>query len=196
MRLLVVCVLSIAAFAGAEEDFSFSDYIQVTKNGNEITTGRSDDSFETTVEEYMKSHDVTLNLPVIGSTLSFTGRNLDQDEVDVKFKFNTGSQVEARKKSKLKKIFVPIFIFILIKAMVMIPLALGILAIKTWNALQLSFVSFVVALALGVWQLCKKISGDNAHPQIVAAHSPWEAPVARALGEEAQKMAYAAYAPL
>jgi hypothetical protein len=121
---------------------------------------------------------------------------MDEGEVDVKVRFNSGSQVEARKKSKLKKIFVPIFIFILIKAMVMIPLALGILAIKTWNALQLSFVSFVVALALGVWQLCKKVSGDSVHPHIVA-HSPWELDkiAARGFNEEAQKMAYAAYAP-
>lgn len=82
--------------------------------------------------------------------------------------------------------------------MVLIPLALGILAIKTWNALQLSFVSFVVAVALGVWNLCKKISGDHVHPHIVAAHPVWEDPhhaARRFAEEEAQKMAYSAYVP-
>ncbi|RZC39805.1 uncharacterized protein BDFB_012022, partial [Asbolus verrucosus] len=175
-----------------------SDYIEITRNSYQNREAKNANSLEDTIEEYMKSHDVNFKLPIVGSTLTFAARNLDNDEVDVKLRFNSGSQVEARKKSKLKKIFVPIFVFILIKAMIMIPLALGILAIKTWNALQLSFVSFVVALALGVWQLCKKISGDNAHPHIVAAHNPWEANryAARAFdGDAAQKLAYSAYVP-
>lgn len=95
MRLLVVCVFALAALASAQEsDFQLSDYIQIAKNGNEVT-GRSDDSIETSVEDFIKSHDVTFKLPVIGSTLTFAARNLDQDEVDVKFRFNDG-QVEGK----------------------------------------------------------------------------------------------------
>ncbi|XP_063919168.1 uncharacterized protein LOC135134414 [Zophobas morio] len=201
MRLLVVCVVvaSVAAFGSAEtpNDFQISDFVEIKRNDAVSREARSN-SLEDTVEDYMKTHDFTFKLPYIGSTLTFAGRNLDQDEVDVKLRFEDG-QVDARKKkSKLKKIFVPIFVFILIKAMVMIPLALGILAIKTWNALQLSFGSFVVALALAVWQLCKKVAGDHIHPHIVAAHAPWEDPhhvVARSSGDEVQRMAYSAYAP-
>lgn len=104
----------------------------------------------------------------------------------------------AARKSKLKKIFIPILIFILLKAMTLIPLALGVLGLKAWNALQLSFFSFVVSVGLAIFQLCKKLATDNAPPQI-SAHGAWdagysghyarsfEAPV------EAQNMAYSAY---
>lgn len=80
--------------------------------------------------------------------------------------------------------------------MVLIPLALGILAIKTWNALQLSFGSFVVAIALAVWQLCKKVAGDHGHPHIIT-HGGWEDKfVSRSLNsDKAQTLAYAAHAP-
>lgn len=91
--------------------------------------------------------------------------------------------------------------------MTLVPFALGALALKAWNALQLSFFSFVVAVGLAIFQLCKKIGADNSHPQI-SAHAPWEPPAfsshyaARSLsGEEtavndgAQKMAYAAHVP-
>jgi hypothetical protein len=67
--------------------------------------------------------------------------------------------VEARgKKSKLKKIMIPILVFVLLKAMTLVPLALGVLGLKAWNALQLSFFSFIVSFALAVFQLCKKVN--------------------------------------
>lgn len=88
--------------------------------------------------------------------------------------------------------------------MTLIPLALGILGLKAWNALQLSFFSFVVSIALAVFQLCKKIAADSPAPQI-SAHGPWEAAAynhyaARSFDtqipeEDALKMAYSAYAP-
>lgn len=50
--------------------------------------------------------------------------------------------------------------------MTLIPLALGLLGLKTWNAIQLSFVSFVTTLAMAVWKLCSKVNGDHPQPQI------------------------------
>lgn len=94
--------------------------------------------------------------------------------------------------------------FVLLKAITVIPLALGILGLKAWNALQLSFFSFVVSLALAVFQLCKKIASDNAPPAI-ASHGPWEAaysshykrsfdiPPDTPNASDAQEMAYSAY---
>lgn len=70
-----------------------------------------------------------------------------------------------KKKSKLKKMFVPILVFIVIKAMTLIPLALGILGIKAWNATQLSFISFVSSLAMAIWKLCSKVSHEP--PQVI-----------------------------
>lgn len=42
--------------------------------------------------------------------------------------------------------------------MTLIPLALGVLGLKAWNALQLSFFSFITAFSLAIFQLCKKVS--------------------------------------
>jgi hypothetical protein len=57
----------------------------------------------------------------------------------------------------LKKLFIPLFVFVLLKAMTLIPLALGVLGLKAWNALQLSFFSFITAFSLAIFQLCKKV---------------------------------------
>lgn len=96
-------------------------------------------------------------------------------------------------------------VFVLLKAMTLIPLAIGVLGIKAWNALQLSFFSFVISVALAIFQLCKKIAGD--HTAQVAAHGPWDNYqaahyAARSFPEEfkpfqpeAQDLAYSAYAP-
>lgn len=92
-------------------------------------------------------------------------------------------------------------VFILLKVMTLVPLALGVLGIKAWNALQLSFFSFVVSLALAVFQLCKKLASDHG-PGPVAAHGPWDNYqaahyAARAfpqeLNEKAQNLAYSAH---
>lgn len=88
--------------------------------------------------------------------------------------------------------------FVLLKAITLVPLALGVLGLKAWNAVQLSFFSFIVAVGLAVFQLCKKIAADGAPPQI-AAHPPWEPAyahyAARAFEDnDAQNLAYAAYA--
>lgn len=102
----------------------------------------------------------------------------------------------ARKKSKIKKIFIPILVFILLKAITIVPLALGVLGIKAWNALQLSFFSFVISVSLAIFQLCKKLAADHGHPQIVA-HNGWDSHYRRSLDvgqeEDAQEMAYKAY---
>lgn len=77
------------------------------------------------------------------------------------------------KKHKIRKILVPIMIFILLKAMTLVPLAIGVLGLKAWNALQLSFFSFIISIALAIFQLCKKIASDSAAPAVHAA-GPWE----------------------
>lgn len=52
-------------------------------------------------------------------------------------------------------------VFVLLKAMTLIPLALGVLGLKAFNALQLSFFSFVASIALAIFQLCKKVRRDD-----------------------------------
>lgn len=99
-----------------------------------------------------------------------------------------------RKKSKLKKILIPIAVFLLLKALTLIPLFIGILGIKAWNALQLSFGSFVLSFALAIFQLCKKLAGDSAPPQPIVAHaSGWESQRSLEPGFDAQNLVYRAY---
>lgn len=115
-----------------------------------------------TVEQYLKSHDVTFKLPVADAKVTVSPRNIDDEELSLTVRFpkaanGARSAVEARK-SKLKKIVIPIMVFILLKAMTLIPMALGILGLKAWNSLQLSFFSFIVSVGLAIFQLCKKVS--------------------------------------
>lgn len=111
---------------------------------------------------YVQRNEVSLDLPVGDTKLTISSRNLENDEVDFKVKFNTDA-VESRK-SKLKKVAVPILTFILLKVITLVPLGLGILGIKAFNALQLSFFSFVISVGLAVFQLCRKVSALVATP--------------------------------
>lgn len=98
----------------------------------------------------------------------------------------------------MKKVIVPVLVFVLLKAMTLVPLALGVLGIKAWNALQLSFFSFVISLALAVFQLCKKLASDHGSGHVLA-HGPWDSYqaahyAARSLSStDAQNMAYNAH---
>ncbi|XP_026729383.1 uncharacterized protein LOC113495448 isoform X4 [Trichoplusia ni] len=182
--------------------YKISDAVEVTKNGaaNDVT-GRSSGDFFDSIEGFIQSHDVTFKLPIADTQITVSPRNLDNDELSLNVKFNKegARSVGEARKAKLKKIIVPILVFVLLKAMTLIPLAIGVLGLKAWNALQLSFFSFVVSVALAIFQLCKKIAADNSHPQI-AAHGPWDAAYAATRRrrdaepqELAQELAYNAY---
>lgn len=150
-----------------------------------------------TLQNYLVSHDVTFKLP-LESAVKVSARNIDDDEISFDVKFGQGRAVEEARKSKLKKVIIPILVFVLLKAMTLIPLAIGVLGLKAWNALQLSFFSFVVSVGLAIFQLCKKIAADG-HAAPLAAHGPWEYQAAqyRSLQDEpiqaAQNLAYSAY---
>lgn len=184
---------------------------------NEVSD-RSDSTLEDNVQDYLQSHDVTFKLPE-GASVTVGAKNLNQDEVDLKLRLSDSDsngvqgqffscyvlsikRLILARKSKLKKIIVPIFIFILLKAITLIPLALGVLGLKAWNALQLSFFSFVVSIALAVFQLCKKIAADSHPPIAHGWDTPYSTHYARSFNhqqapvssdDKAQKMAYNAY---
>ncbi|CAH4035265.1 uncharacterized protein LOC123711578 isoform X2 [Pieris brassicae] len=193
-------VMSLLDSIFKKESFQISDAVEVTKNGNEAT-GRSNGDFLDSIENYIQSHDVTFKMPIADTKITVSPRNLENDELSLNIKFNKegARAVGEARKAKLKKIIVPILVFVLLKAMTLIPLAIGVLGLKAWNALQLSFFSFVVSVALAIFQLCKKIAADNTHPQI-AAHGPWDAAYAATRRrrdaepqEMAQELAYNAY---
>lgn len=82
--------------------------------------------------------------------------------------------------------------------MTLIPLVIGVLGLKAWNALQLSFFSFVTSVALAIFQLCKKIAVDNVAAPQISGHAGWDGYghyAARSMDtdEGAQDLAYSAY---
>ncbi|KXJ68145.1 hypothetical protein RP20_CCG005446 [Aedes albopictus] len=183
-----------------KDNFQLTDDVEVHGNGYAGLGARSSNGVLDNVEQYLKSHDVTFKLPVADAKVTVSPRNIDNEELSLTFSFpktSGRSAVEARK-SKLKKIVIPIMVFVLLKAMTLIPMALGILGLKAWNSLQLSFFSFIVSVGLAIFQLCKKLAVDNHHPHI-AAHGPWDAgrsfAAAPAVPEYVgQDLAYNAYA--
>ncbi|XP_030768104.1 uncharacterized protein LOC115891702 isoform X2 [Sitophilus oryzae] len=169
----------------------FMDTIKISSNGyeNEVSSKRSGDSIEDSIENFIKSKDVTFKVPVIGE-VTMDSRKLDDDEMNFKLKF--GSEVEERgKKSKLKKVFIPILTFILLKAITVVPFLIGLLALKAWNGLQLSFFSFVIASGLAIFQLCQKLATDS-HAPVVLDHPPTYQQ--RSFDQDASTLAYSAYA--
>lgn len=134
-----------------------SDAVEVRSNGyTPAFEPRGDKDVFDKVEDYIQSHDTTFKFPAAGTEITLSPKALNDGELDLNVKF---AGVEARgKKSKLKKIMIPILVFVLLKAMTLVPLALGVLGLKAWNALQLSFFSFIVSFALAVFQLCKKVN--------------------------------------
>ncbi|KAJ2941494.1 hypothetical protein O0L34_g14540 [Tuta absoluta] len=196
-------VMSLLDSIFKKDSFQLSDSVEVTKNGaGSDFSGRSNGDFIDSIENYIQSHDVTFQLPIADTKVTVSPRNLDTDELSLNIKFNKDGarSVGEARKAKLKKIIVPILVFVLLKAMTLIPLAIGVLGLKAWNALQLSFFSFVISVGLAIFQLCKKIAADNSHPQI-AAHGPWDAAAYAARRrrdandpqEPAQELAYNAY---
>ncbi|KAF7279538.1 hypothetical protein GWI33_007057 [Rhynchophorus ferrugineus] len=170
-----VVVLFLSVFATAYgQSVNFSDVNDLLQVGGrvEITqiaptaTGRNlNNNLEDDVENFIKSNEILMEIP-FGSTVTINGRSLDSGELDFKLRLGSGNAVEARKKSKIKKILGPILIVILLKAITLIPLALGVLGLKTWNALQLSFISFVTTVGLAVWKLCSKFSDHHYEPHV------------------------------
>ncbi|CAG9760739.1 unnamed protein product [Ceutorhynchus assimilis] len=207
MKTSIVLIICLAGVCRAAPKVDISSWDNLLQIGGDVevtktSSGRSNDvSIQGSIENYLKSNELSFKLPIVGSTMTMAARNLDNDELGFRLNFNSGSQVEARgKKSKLKKIFVPILVFILIKAMTLIPLALGILSLKTWNAIQLSFVSFVTTLAMAVWKLCSKVNGDHQPPPHIIheaydSHHHHHIAAARSDQEDANNMAYNGYAP-
>ncbi|XP_045455548.1 uncharacterized protein LOC123665264 isoform X2 [Melitaea cinxia] len=196
-------VMSLLDSIFKKDTFQITDDVEVTKNGaSDEASARSTGDFMDSIENYIQSHDVTFQLPIADTKVTVSPRNLGNDELSLNIKFNKeegARSVGEARKAKLKKIIVPILVFVLLKAMTLIPLAIGVLGLKAWNALQLSFFSFVVSVALAIFQLCKKIAADNSHPQI-AAHGPWDAAYAATRHrrdaepqELAQELAYNAY---
>ncbi|XP_065223932.1 uncharacterized protein Osi19 [Planococcus citri] len=166
-----------------KDSYKVNDGVSIVPNENQVkekTSARSSETgFLDQLENYVKGHDLIVKTPagfLQGATFKLSPRNLDDNEINMSVKLPSEDDnetfTERGRKSKLKKILVPILVFVLLKAMTLIPLAIGVLGLKAWNALQLSFISFLVSISLAIFQLCKKVAADSGSQ--IAAHIPFE----------------------
>jgi len=51
-------------------------------------------SLQDFIENYIKSNDISFKLPIVGSTVTLAGRNLDNEELGIKLNFGSGSEVQ------------------------------------------------------------------------------------------------------
>ncbi|KAH8402618.1 hypothetical protein KR215_003493 [Drosophila sulfurigaster] len=203
----------------SKDSYTLSN-LEVHSNGQQVAPvsearANSADGFLDAIENYMKGHDVSVNLPVADAKITVSARNLANDEMSLNLQLNNddGAETEARgkkgnifkkgKKNRLRKLAMPILVLILLKSITVIPMAIGILKIKAFNALALGFFSFIVSVGLAIFQLCKKIAHDHHHTAHITAHGPWDGrnfgavpvvPVVEQPQQSAQNLAYQAYA--
>ncbi|KAH8327201.1 hypothetical protein KR074_006934 [Drosophila pseudoananassae] len=196
--------------------------LEVRSNGQKtpaVSEARasSADGFIDAIENYIRGHDVSMNLPLADAKVTVSARNLANNQLSLNLQLNgdesdDATDVEARgkkgnifkkgKKHRLRKLAMPILVLILLKAITVIPMAIGILKIKAFNALALGFFSFIVSVGLAIFQLCKKIAHDHHHTAHITAHGPWDGrtfgslpvPVVEQPQKLAQNLAYQAYA--
>lgn len=167
----------------SKDNFKLAD-VEVRSNGFQPTPSDSEharsqeSNFLDIIENYIRGHDAVVSLPIAGAETKITvsSRNLNTNEFNLNLKFDDDSDdvVEGKgKKRRLRKIVMPIMVLILLKAMTIIPMAIGILKIKAFNALALGFFSFIVSVGLAIFQLCKKIAAEH-HSAHITAHGPWD----------------------
>ncbi|XP_054257805.1 uncharacterized protein LOC128982815 [Macrosteles quadrilineatus] len=186
-------VLNLIDQALMKDSLQVSEGVSLVKNTDKpeqeptVEEGESPKGLESrglldTLESYVQSHDMLVRLPraLGGQTLAVSARNIDDNEIALALRDNPESEAQVeersrkRRKNKLKKILVPILVFVLLKAMTLIPLAIGVLGLKAWNALQLSFFSFLISISLAMFQLFKKIASDAPPPAAALHAAPWQ----------------------
>ncbi|PSN43136.1 hypothetical protein C0J52_17084 [Blattella germanica] len=162
--------------------FRKNAYKRITESGRSSTF----DNWE----DYIQSHDLLIQLPG-GATLNLSPRNLDNDEIIGSLKLGQSSTQGEGRRNRLRKILTPVLTFVLLKATTLIPLFIGALGLKAWNALQLSFFAFAISVGLAVFQLCKRFAGDSGPPQMYAAPGGWDPSSARNM--DSHDLAYRAF---
>ncbi|XP_015366736.1 PREDICTED: uncharacterized protein LOC107163708 [Diuraphis noxia] len=160
-------------------------------NDRQLQDGNNGDDLGITeqLQELIEKRDVSVELG--GATVTLSPRNLEENELGLTLRLPSSAEPRS-KRHKFKKILMPIMVFVMLKALTLIPLAIGVLGLKAWNALQLSFFSFVISIGLAIFQLVKKASES---PPSLTTHDAgiYGAPpahYARSIQEHAQQLAY------
>ncbi|XP_050531785.1 uncharacterized protein LOC126900248 [Daktulosphaira vitifoliae] len=116
------------------------------------------------VDDYLSTHELKVNLPEeLGSTIG-----------DIKVPLVEGQVVqEGRSRHFVRKVVIPFLLGLKFKATVVVPIAIAIIALKTWKALTLGLLSLVLSAAMVIYRFTKpKVVGVEIlhYPSPVHAH--------------------------
>ncbi|XP_054258245.1 uncharacterized protein LOC128983108 [Macrosteles quadrilineatus] len=154
------------------------------------------------VSRFLESHELRVRLPkeiirpeLLSYVPHFLLKNLPQ-EIRVPLADNA---VEGRSRGgMLRKVIIPFLLGIKFKISTLLPLALALIALKTWKALTLGLLSIVLSAAMVIFKITKPkvlnyevVHLPHPHPAPVVEHYEHHHGYGRAL--DAQPLAYRAY---
>ncbi|KAF4532560.1 hypothetical protein B566_EDAN008484 [Ephemera danica] len=156
------------------------------------------------VEAFIETHDLKIRVPkeiVSGSLLPFVPKFLlEQVPAEVTVPLTNSRGVQER--GFVKKVVIPFLLGLKFKATALIPLALALIALKTWKALTLGLLSLVLSGAMVIFKFTKPkvVNYEVYHyptPHVAPVYehhpSPPEHPWGRAF-DDAADLAYRGYA--
>ncbi|RZF49135.1 hypothetical protein LSTR_LSTR008421 [Laodelphax striatellus] len=131
------------------------------------------------VEEFLITHDLRMRLPreiVEAHLTSYVPQFLTNSiPEEVRMPLAPSASV-GQERGFMKKVVLPFLIGLKFKATALLPLALALIALKTWKALTLGLLSIVLSGAMVIFKFAKpKI--HNFHEIIHYAHTPIHHPV-------------------
>lgn len=86
-----------------KDNYKITDDVEVRRNGFEpINEQRSEKDILEKVEDYVQSHDITLNIPAVGAKVTLSPKSLNEDEINVSVKFASGARSAVQGLSKKK----------------------------------------------------------------------------------------------
>ncbi|XP_023024687.2 uncharacterized protein [Leptinotarsa decemlineata] len=184
------------------QEIRITDDLTIVKKdnpGNVEDRGFSDDIFEK-FEDFLQTHNLVVRAPAFlrdrdSHTDSLIPRSFQAQNLEVPL------AVTGRSSKLVKKVIVPFLLGLKFKTAVLVPLALALIALKTWKALTLGLLSLVLTGALVIFKFTKPkvVNYEIVHvPQHIEHHvehppsSGWEHPgYGRQLN--GNEMAYNAY---
>ncbi|XP_066154128.1 uncharacterized protein [Euwallacea fornicatus] len=175
------------------------DLVLVKKEAAEPVQGRGieGDVFEK-FEDFLQTHELVVNPPAIlnpsGPLGTLVPRSFEPEELRVPL------AVTGRSSKIVKKVILPFLLGLKFKTAVIVPLALALIALKTWKALTLGLLSLVLTGALLIFKITKPktVNYEVVHVphEHIVDHPPvssgWDHPgYGRQLNS--QEMAYNSY---
>lgn len=84
-----------------KDNYKITDDVEVRSNGYApANEQRSEKDILEKVGDYVQSHDVTVNVPVIGAKVTLSPRSLDDGEINFNMKFTNGARSAVEGKCK------------------------------------------------------------------------------------------------